>query len=233
MDSKARLSKIIEHLGINANKLAKSLGMERAQGIYDVLNGKADISGKLASKMVDAYPQLNTEWLLSGKGDMLKRSAKKGEAVPLEVRQDNLMYVPVVNHYAYAGYLRGYGDAEYLESLPKIPWLIDKEYKGTYMAFEVRGDSMDDNSRDSYVEGDKILCREINKEHWKSKLHIRDWDFVIVHKTEGILIKRIIKHDVAKGTLLLHSLNDLYEDFTVNLADVAKIFNVVQVSRKK
>lgn len=144
-----------------------------------------------------------------------------------------IMEVPLVNQYAYAGYLRGYSDAEYLGSLPKIPWLVEKEYKGNYCSFEVRGDSMRDGTGDEYREGDKVLCREIIKDHWRDKLHIRKWDFIIVHKTEGILLKKIIDHDTGKGILKLHSLNDQYEDFEINLKDVAQIFNVVQVARKK
>ncbi len=141
------------------------------------------------------------------------------------------MYVPLVNQYAYGGYLRGYSDAEFVESLPKVPWLVDKEYKGSYCTFEVRGDSMRDGTEEGYKEGDKVLCREIVQSHWRDKLHIKKWDFIIVHKTDGILLKRI--SEALRRTPLKLSLNDLYEDFSINLKDVAQIFNVVQVARKK
>ncbi|HWB63966.1 MAG TPA: XRE family transcriptional regulator [Chitinophagales bacterium] len=158
---------------------------------------------------------------------------KKGSAVFIDAGAQVLMYVPLVNQYAYAGYLSGYSDDDYLESLPKVPWLVEREYKGTYRTFEVRGDSMNDGSSDSYLEGDKILCREISPALWHNKLHITKWDFVVVHKTEGVLVKRILEHNVENGTLLLHSLNSLYPDLTISLKDVAQIFNVVQVARKK
>ncbi|MDB5281145.1 MAG: hypothetical protein JWO06_220 [Bacteroidota bacterium] len=144
-----------------------------------------------------------------------------------------LMQVPLVNQYAYAGYLTGYGDANYMDELPKVPFIVDREYKGKYVCFEVRGDSMDDGTSDSYLPGDIALCREISNNLWKSKLHISKWDFIIVHKTEGILIKKITAHNVELGTLRLHSLNNLYEDFTINLKDVAQLFNVIKIERKK
>jgi phage repressor protein C with HTH and peptisase S24 domain len=56
---------------------------------------------------------------------------------------------------------------------------------------------------------------------------------VIVHRTEGILLKKIAKHDTATGTLTLHSLNSLYDDFTINFNEVAQIFNVIKVEREK
>lgn len=100
--------------------------------------------------------------------------------------------VPLVNQYAYAGYLIGYQDETYIEQLPTIAFDVDHDPKGHYLAFEVRGDSMDDGSRFSYVDGDRLFCREIQPHLWcNTKLHLRDWDFVIVHK-EGILVKRVI-----------------------------------------
>lgn len=160
--------------------------------------------------------------------------SKRSNAVQVELGDKVVMYVPLVPQYAYGGYRRGFADDEFIETLPKAVFLVEREYKGTYRAFEVRGDSMDDGSRDSYVEGDILLCREIKKELWiDSKLHIRKWDFVIVHKTEGIVVKRIIEHNVRAGTLTLHSLNPVYPDETVKISDVHQIFNVLKVERTK
>lgn len=154
---------------------------------------------------------------------------------PFELDGLYIMSVPLVNQYAYGGYLRGFGDGEYLDELPKVPFVLEREYKGNYLCFEMRGDSMNDGSVESLIEGDILLCREIGKDLWsKSKLHIKKWkDFVVVHKTEGITVKRIIDHDVEKGLITLHPLNDLYKDFTINLTDVVQILNVVKVERKR
>ena len=78
---------------------------------------------------------------------------------------------------------------------------------------------MNDGTEDSYLEGDRLLCREIKRELWiDSKLHIRKWDFVIVHK-EGVLIKRIVEHNVENGTITVHSLNPIYPDKIINLSE--------------
>ncbi|WP_103071660.1 LexA family transcriptional regulator [Aquimarina sediminis] len=145
----------------------------------------------------------------------------------------NVMMIPLVNQYAYAGYLSGFENDGYVGELPKMPYLADRQYKGNYLFFEVKGDSMDNGSYESYLERDLILCREVRQDFWSSKLHINKWDFVVVHKEEGILLKRIVKHDVEKGILTLHSLNEYYEDTEVHLKDVAKIFNVVDVRRHR
>jgi phage repressor protein C with HTH and peptisase S24 domain len=156
----------------------------------------------------------------------------KDELIKIELGT-GIMRVPLVSQYAYAGYLGGYSDVEFMESLPTIPFIIDREYKGVYMAFEVRGDSMDDGSRNSYIAGDILLSRQVQQTHWQNKLHINRWDFIIVHKTDGILLKKIISHIPTTGDIIAHSLNPDYDDIQLNLSDVVQLFNVVKVERKK
>jgi len=157
-----------------------------------------------------------------------KNAAKSSEKAFGELR---MMYVPKVHQYAYAGYLSGYGDAEYIEQLPTEPFFVDRNYKGNYRCFEVRGDSMQDGTSASYFAGDLLLARELPKDKWKDKLHIHQWKFVIVHKTNGILTKKIVSHDTRKGTIVVHSLNPAYEDFEIRLDEVAQLFNVVKMMR--
>lgn len=146
----------------------------------------------------------------------------------------NVMVVPMVDQRAHAGYLSGFADPDYEEELPKVAFMVpDREFKGKYLSFEVVGDSMDNGSSDSYLQGDKLLCREVQRHLWQGKLHYKKYDFVIVHREMGILIKRIIDHDVERGVITLHSLNELYQDFTVSLDDVAQLFNVIQINRDK
>ncbi len=157
---------------------------------------------------------------------------QKSEGIIVNYQELTTMFVPLVNQYAYAGYLSGFADQEYMEELPTMPWAGEREHKGDYICIEVKGDSMEDGTINSYLEGDILLCRNVKRDYWKSKLHIHQWDFVIIHKDRGICIKRIIKHDVESGTLTLHSLNDYYDDFEVSLNDVQQIFNVVDFKRK-
>lgn len=144
----------------------------------------------------------------------------------------NFVMVSVVGQYAAAGYLKGYADEEYIDTLPKIPFFVDHDPKGKYMGFEVRGDSMDDDSTNSIIEGDTLICREIKPELWYDKLHIRKYFFVIAHKIEGILVKQITNHNPETGDITIHSLNSFYPDQILNLRDVAQLFNVIQISRK-
>ena len=140
-----------------------------------------------------------------------------------------IMNVPLVSRYAYDDYLNNYLDDDYVKRLPKFPFSKGGE-QGRYIAFEMEGDSMIDDT-DRYVEGAILLCREIPKSLWgQITQYMKKWDFVIVHK-EGILIKRVVDHDVENHRLTLHSLNPLYSDRVVDLVDVRQIFNVVKLQR--
>lgn len=140
-----------------------------------------------------------------------------------------IMNVPLVSRYAYDDYLNNYLDDDYVNRLPKFPFSKGGE-QGRYIAFEMEGDSMIDDT-DRYVEGAILLCREIPKSLWgQITQYMKKWDFVIVHK-EGILIKRVVDHDVKNHRLTLHSLNPLYSDRVVDLVDVRQIFNVVKLQR--
>jgi hypothetical protein len=145
-----------------------------------------------------------------------------------------IMIVPLVQDYAYAGYLSGYQDNEYLDELPKHSFVVNKQHKGHYMAFQVIGDSMSNGTYESITEGSTVTGREIQRHLWNSRFHIHRFkDYVIVHK-EGILIKRISKHDVETGVITCQSLNpdkESYPDFDLNLDDCSQMFNIVNVTQ--
>lgn len=226
------INKVLEELNLKAPTFAESIGV-KYQRIFDLQKGKVKkISSSLANDIISKYGQFNLTWLLTGEGEMLNTpSQPSDEASPID--EPIILRVPLVSQYAQAGYLCGYADAAYMATLPTIPYIVDHEAQGHYVAFEVKGDSMNDGTEDAILEGDRLLCREIQPHLWvDSKLHIRKWDFVIVH-TEGILVKRIIDHDVENHTITIHSLNSMYQDKVINLADVKQIFNVIELQRPR
>lgn len=217
--------------GLNKNSFSKAIGISNNVTITRIINEKRSPSRSTCEKIVTAFPKYNLTWILTGEGNMLTDATSLDEASPID--EPIILRVPLVSQYAQAGYLCGYADAAYMATLPTIPYIVDHEAQGHYVAFEVKGDSMNDGTEDAILEGDRLLCREIMPHLWAdSKLHIRKWDFVIVH-TEGILVKRIINHDVENHTITIHSLNSMYPDKVINLADVKQIFNVIELQRPR
>ncbi len=138
---------------------------------------------------------------------------------------------PLISQYAYAGYLSGFADHEYLDAQPT--YVAARQHNGGhYVAFEVRGDSMDDGTKRSICEGDILLGRELRKDLWQFRLHVPKV-FVIIHRTDGIICKEIIAHDLENGVITCHSWNPdpEYQDFEINMRDVLQLFYVKEISR--
>lgn len=231
MEAWERIQKIMDEEGLNKNSFSKAIGISNNVTITRIINEKRSPSRSTCEKIVSAFPKYSLTWILTGEGNMLTDKTSLDEASPID--EPIILRVPLVSQYAQAGYLCGYADAAYMATLPTIPYIVDHEAQGHYVAFEVKGDSMNDGTEDAILEGDRLLCREIMPHLWTdSKLHIRKWDFVIVH-TEGILVKRIIDHDVENHTITIHSLNSMYQDKVINLADVKQIFNVIELQRPR
>ncbi len=66
-----RLQKILDQENLTANKLAKNLGMDRADNINNIISGKTqDVKSKLLTQILKEFPRVNARWLLTGKGKM-------------------------------------------------------------------------------------------------------------------------------------------------------------------
>lgn len=187
--------------------------------ISEFLNNKRALSDAFMKRFNEVFPRATK----------VRKNDPFANGRTIDMGTSLVMMVPLVSKYAYAGYQAGFGDDEYIEELPKVPFLVDKEYKGVYRAFEVKGDSMDNGLSGSYKEGFIVLGREITRDLWRDKLHLRKWkNFVVVTKKDGVLIKEISRHDTEKGIITLHSLNPDFPDVDLKLNNVNQIFNVVK-----
>ena len=158
MEAWERVELIIEKEGLNKNSFSKAIGISNNVTITRIINEHRTPSRATCEKIVSAFPIYNLEWLLTGEGDMLTDT--QSQTFHSNARQvDDLSYmnVPVIHIKAQCGYLAGYGDAEYINTLPTMPVIVDQTYHGKYRIFEADGDSMDDGSRNSICDGDKLL----------------------------------------------------------------------------
>lgn len=222
------------------NEIMRYKGFDKKSSFASFLNIKPNtLSNWFTRKTFDIdiiqnkLPELNKVWLLTGEGEMLKGIPLiKSFPIPQgELKQKEYattIKVRLVSNKAKAGWSDGYYNDEYLEDLPFLMIDADENHRGRYLAFEVDGDSMEPD----YLEGDIVICREIQRHLWGSKLHIKDWDFVIAHSTNGIMLKEITEHDTETGEIVCHSINPKYKDFKLNLHQVSHLYNVVEVRQK-
>ena len=71
-DNWARLSLVIAWSRLTINSFAKSIGIQRAENIYNIKRGHYGKSSDLADRIVAKYPEIDRTWLLSGMGTMIR-----------------------------------------------------------------------------------------------------------------------------------------------------------------
>lgn len=125
--------------------------------------------------------------------------------------KENITMVP---QKASAGYLNGFADPEYMESLPQfhIPTL---SRNATYRAFELSGDSMLPLIAGTVIIGSYV---EQLKDIKSGKT------YVLVTATEGVVYKRVFNYLDENGKLFLVSDNEHYKPYEVKGEDVLEIW---------
>ena len=196
------------------------------------------------------YLKVNPEWLMHGEGEKedTEMNVIVNDAFQLEyfengnsnsfVNLENgqyLMTMPLADYDIQAGFLDVYQDIEQLKELGKHSIIVDKPVKGRYIAFRVKGDSMDSGRTHAITERSIVTTRELGRQNWSSKLRFKDFPLWVIYTTQSKmpLLKQIIDHDVEKATIKCHSLNESpeYVDFDLSLNDVQALFYVIDVSR--
>lgn len=213
-----------ENIVSTQQELAKKLNLDRAS-VNKALNDK---DGYLTDNFVEKFHETFSDifakdWLLTGKGSMLKSDKPKyNEVTP--VPTDNYMMVEYADLRASAGRLGG-SDVSQLPDTHKR--LVPKEYEnGGFLVVRVDGDSMDDGTKRSLSDGDEVLIKE--KRNFKiNELPIKKTLFVITTR-EGNVLKQIAEVNMTERYILCRSFNPdpQFDDFRINFDDIYQIFIV-------
>jgi len=73
MSDTERIEFLINYLKMVPLSFSKSLGYDRADKIYNILKGRNKISADVARDITTIYDNVSYDWLLNGKGEMLKK----------------------------------------------------------------------------------------------------------------------------------------------------------------
>ncbi len=113
--------------------------------------------------------------------------------------------IEMVGQQAQAGYAAGYGDPEFIQSLPRfqLPFLSQNK---TYRCFQIQGDSMPPVADGS----------------WVTASYVQDWSkiksgtpCIVVTQEDGVVFKIVYNRIEAEGLLLLVSANPMYEPYSI------------------
>ncbi|NER14235.1 transcriptional regulator [Leptobacterium flavescens] len=232
-----KIKVIIDHFALNNNSFAKRLGVTSTT-IDSITTGRLQPDGSrkrtkpgydLLESIINEF-DINPDYLFGDNQQMLKSSTPipqtyAGIPQVIAVDQDgeeNVVYVPIK---ARAGYLDGYGDPGYIETLPsfRMPHLTN----GTYRCFEVQGNSM----VRTFFDGDLVFGKYV-----EDLEDVKDGRvYVIVSKNDGIVLKRVINRIRERGKLILKSDNKdgNYPTYTVDAEEIDEIWYVTMFASKQ
>ncbi len=130
---------------------------------------------------------------------------------------DNEENIELVPEKAKAGYLQGFSDPEYIESLPlfRLPFL-DRAKK--YRTFQISGDSMLPVPDGAWITG----------EYTRDWTGLKDGDACIILTIDDGISFKIIKNRIKNdGQLDCISLNPDYKNYQLNVGDIREIWRFV------
>ena len=213
-----RLQQYMSYKGINDNQM--TVAAELSVGLLGKLkkNGKGMNSANI-EKILQHYTDLSPEWLMTGRGEMLR--AEKGETKPLPtaVQTNNPKEgIPLIPLNAMAGALTSAQTVlEYECDRYVVP-----AFKGADFLIQVKGSSM----YPKYSSGDIVACQRVPM----SNLFFQ-WNKVYVIDTDqGALIKRI-KPGRDKDHVLIVSDNEKYDPFELPCSSIYAVALVIGVIR--
>lgn len=227
MEIHIKIKRIIDEMKLNNNSFAKLIGVTSTT-IDSITIGRLQADGERKRtkpgfdllQSIITHCNVNPEYFFGASEDIF--STKGNNATDLKIPKvitvnpegdENINFVGVK---ARAGYLDGYADPEYMETLPSFSMPMLKS--GTYRCFEIKGNSMSATIHD----GDYLFGKYVD--NFDDILDGRI--YVIVSKNDGVVVKRVLNRIREHGKLILKSDNrdGNYPMYSIYAEDILEIW---------
>lgn len=220
MTAKERLKRFVEFKHIGRNKFEEKVGIS-----FGYISSRSPTLGsEIIEKILKIYPDINIEWLITGEGEMTRSTTEKEKNIKIK-------FAPLISRYAHSSYLVNVNSIPFIKSLPVVPVLADNNDPRDFYAFEMRGESMNDGSINSFKSGDILICKEVDSQYWSCQLNSsKGKTFILVHETEGVLVKQVADFN-QNDSIVLRSINPVFSDIRINVSDIKKMFSIIKIHR--
>ncbi|MBB1284071.1 helix-turn-helix domain-containing protein [Flavisolibacter sp. BT320] len=198
------LLEIRELAGFNQADFARKLGITR-EVVNKMEKGRMNVSKRTAARL-QKFLQENPLGVSAGEVNILgKSSHETGSKVKTgsfrqqlweEKTGDSTYLVPLVGIKAQAGYVKGFEQVDYMDTLEQysLPPGVNP-IGAVWRYFEVDGDSMEP----TFNSGDIVLATMVPHEDWND---IKDFFVYVILTNDQLLIKRIYKKSAAEWVLI-------------------------------
>ena len=90
-DINERINAVIQHLNIRPAEFSSEIGINNNATISRIAAGKVKPSYEILKKIFLRYPQINSNWLLTGEGSMLKGNQNSNNYTPEMKENEQLL----------------------------------------------------------------------------------------------------------------------------------------------
>lgn len=220
---KDRIVKFLETNKISKRGFANAIGRSNSY-VNNIVN---TISVDALNAIKVAYPDLNTDWLLTGEGEMLKSQNQTNVKYIAPYLGEDSVNVPHVTQRA----IRYWTDVDVAGGTEKLfedtltdnyEDMVIPEFRDCTDAVNLYGDSMSPR----YNPGQIVILKE-----WTDPFIAFGQVYLVITKSGFRTVKYLRKGDKSSEVLCV-SENPKYDPFTIGLEDILKMYLVKGVIEK-
>lgn len=231
---KERLEKIAAFDSLSIRRFEEKCGLKR--GNISNMSNESSIGSDKLSKIIDTYSSIDIEWLLTGKGDMLKnettlpaqnatcavssvgKETREISTSQLKKADNSTKGIPLIPLHAMAGALRG--EISVLEY--ECEQYVVPAFKGADFLIPVKGNSM----FPTYQSGDIVACQRTPM----SSVFFQWNKPYVLDTAQGAIIKRI-RPGVDDEHVQIVSDNTDYLPFYLHKSEIYAVALVIGIIR--
>jgi hypothetical protein len=195
-----RIERVVRWAGLSVNSFALSIGLSRAENLYQIKRGHNGISRDLAAMIAAKYHQISRAWLLTGEGDMFTSEIAPQRQVPF-YGVDIEKYIASPQRFTSSAYV-------------SLPDAGDAEFGAIY-----RGRAMSGGIPD----GATVLVKKVDPGSV-----VDGGDYLVV--AEGLALLRRVRREAAGRVLRLAGVAEgCCEEIRIEAASVRELYRVCTV----
>jgi hypothetical protein bfra3_16308 len=194
----------------NVSEMARKTNVPQPTLNNIVANRLSKPSTENLSRIANSIELLNTGWLLTGEGEMLRTATDDSAA-------DKQKALPLIPFEALAGYLSTDNEGVRLEDCEQYV-IPEFDRRGAEFIIRVSGSSM----YPKYSNGDLLGCKKI-----ENILFFQWGKIYVLDTSQGALVKRVYEHDNEDFVTLVSDNKDVYPPFAIPKSDIRSLSIVV------
>ncbi|WP_282160109.1 helix-turn-helix transcriptional regulator [Ulvibacterium marinum] len=219
---------------INQTDLAKAIGVSlRTIQLYEKKDANIPIKNltKIAQYFDVTIAELYSHENVNEKGAAYDtpETVEKGHIITKLAPGKYLIYAPLLLTEQYGKFSKQYAKKVFVQTLPRIGFVLDRVSVAHYMAFEISNNSMDDGSLNSIPFKSVVLGKLVQLDKIQGYMQGNPNGASILVYKGNVMCKVISDYNKKTKTVVCKSLNDSpeYSDFEIKVGEIDQLYAIL------